>query len=414
MVNHVMSRRSLLKGGGAALAGLSTVHVAGPAYAFPGDRDEVLVPWVDRQLFSPPPFTQIDWEQLDDWVTANDDFFVVFHYDIPKLDASWRLGITGLVARAQSLSLADLAARQRREQTVTLECSGDHGFPDFTGAVSNARWAGTPLAPLLHAAGLDRKATEVVFYGADSGPVMIRDNPGVVRPPSRPPDTGTPDPANPGRFFLTINEQFSRSMSVEEALDPDNLLAFEMNGAPLPPAHGSPLRLIAPGWYGVANVKWLTRIDVVDQRHAGRFMARDYVTIREPKAGAQTVWTFSNVSHMRLKSAPAKVTRRRDRYTIMGAAWGAPVSRVEVKIDEGPWIEADLDRQGDRRHGRETFAWSFWTLPWRRPASGKRSITSRAFDFEGNIQPPPDDPYLSSRVTYWENNGQITRSVLIP
>ena len=132
----------------------------------------------------PPPFTQLDWEQLDDWLTANDDFFVVFHYDIPKLDASWRLGITGLVARPQSLSLADLAARQRREQTVTLECSGDHGFPDFTGAVSNARWAGTPLAPLLHAAGLDRKATEVVFYGADSGPVMIRDNPGVVRPPS--------------------------------------------------------------------------------------------------------------------------------------------------------------------------------------------------------------------------------------
>ena len=91
-------------------------------------------------------------------------------------------------------------------------------------------------------------------------------------------------------------------------------------------------------------------------------MARDYVTIREPKAGAQTVWTFSNVSHMRLKSAPAKVTRRRDRYTIMGAAWGAPVSRVEVRIDNGPWIEADLDRQGDRRHGRETFAWAFWTL----------------------------------------------------
>ena len=135
-------------------------------------------------------------------------------------------------------------------------------------------------------------------------------------------------------------------MSVEEALDPDNLLAYEMNGAPLPPAHGSPVRLIAPGWYGVANVKWLTRIDVVDQRHAGRFMARDYVTIREPKAGAQTVWTFSNVSHMRLKSAPAKVTRRRDRYTIMGAAWGAPVSRVEVRIDDGPWLEADARPPG--------------------------------------------------------------------
>ena len=154
-----MSRRSLLKGGGAALAGLSTVQVAGPAHAFPGGRDEVLVPWVDRQLFSPPPFTQIDWEQLDSWLTPNDEFFVVFHYNIPPyVPETWSLGITGLVARPQTLRLADLKTRSRREQTVTLECSGDHGFADFTGAVSNARWAGTPLAPLLERAGLERNA----------------------------------------------------------------------------------------------------------------------------------------------------------------------------------------------------------------------------------------------------------------
>ena len=410
MVDHVMSRRSLLKGGGAALAGLSTVQVAGPAHAFPGGRDEVLVPWVDRQLFSPPPFTQLDWEQLDSWLTPNDEFFVVFHYNIPPyVPETWSLGITGLVAHPQSLRLADLKTRSRREQTVTLECSGDHGFDDFTGAVSNARWAGTPLAPLLERAGLQRNASEVVFYGADAGTLTIQDNPGVLRPGAGVmlKDTET------GHNNLTITEQFSRSMSVAEALDPDNLLAYEMNGAPLPAPHGAPLRLIAPGWYGVANVKWLTRIDVVDQRHAGRFMARDYVTIREPKERAQTVWTFSNVSHMRLKSAPAKVTRRRDKYTIMGVAWGAPVADVEVRIDSGPWLAADLERPHEWR-GRDEFAWTFWTLPWRRPPAGKHTVTSRAFDRDGKVQPPPDEAYLASRVTYWENIGQITRTVLIP
>jgi DMSO/TMAO reductase YedYZ molybdopterin-dependent catalytic subunit len=412
MVDHTMSRRSLLKGGGAALAGLSTLQVAGPAHAFPGHSDEVVLRWLDQPGPQPPGRLQLVWEDLDSWITPNEEFFTVSHYGIPPLEAAaWRLTVGGLVARPQTLDLATLRGLPRREQTVTLECSGNHGFPVFTGAVGNARWAGAPLAPLLHRAGIDRKATEVVFYGADAGTVTIRDNPGVVRTGS---GTGTPDPDMPDRFDLTITEQFSRSMSVDEALDPDNLLAYEMNGAPLPPVHGFPVRLIAPGWYGVANVKWLSRIDIVDQRHAGRFMARDYVTIREPKAGAQTVWTFSNVSHTRLKSAPAKVTRRRDRYTIMGAAWGAPISRVEVRIDSGPWIEAKLDHQGDRRHGRETFAWAFWTLPWRNPAPGERRVTSRAFDFEGNVQPPPEDPYLASRVTYWENNGQITRRVLIP
>jgi DMSO/TMAO reductase YedYZ molybdopterin-dependent catalytic subunit len=105
-------------------------------------------------------------------------------------------------------------------------------------------------------------------------------------------------------------------MSIEEALSGDNLLCYEMNGAPLLREHGFPLRLIAPGWYGVANVKWLTRIEVMNQRYAGRFMARDYVTIREQQRDGQTVWTFNTVKHTRLKSAPAKVTRRRGRYAI--------------------------------------------------------------------------------------------------
>lgn len=170
----------------------------------------------------------------------------------------------------------------------------------------------------------------------------------------------------------------------------ENLLCYEMNGVPLPLDHGFPVRLIAPGWYGVANVKWLTRIEVTDQRYAGRFMARDSVTIREQVRDGKTVWTSHTVNHTRLKSAPAKVTRRGSRYRTMGAAWGAPIAEVEVQIDGGRWITADLDR-----------------------APGVHTIRSRAYDREGNLQPAPDDPYLASRVTFWEDNGQIGRQVRV-
>jgi DMSO/TMAO reductase YedYZ molybdopterin-dependent catalytic subunit len=324
------------------------------------------------------------------------------------------LGIGGLVARPQSLSLADLKARPRREVTFTLECSGNHGYPFVIGAIGNARWAGTSLAPLLQRAGVLEQGTEVVFYGADFGTVTIADNSGVVR--RHPTEPASPLPTD---IDLTITEQFARSMSLEEALSGENLLCYEMNGVPLPREHGFPVRLIAPGWYGVANVKWLTRIELMDQRYAGRFMARDYVSIREQSRDGQTLWTFNTVKHARLKSAPAKVTRRRDRYTIMGAAWGAPIADVEVQVDDGRWMTAELDESHRSTwkggsHDRSGFAWRFWTLDWHKPAPGEHSVRSRAFDVDGNVQPAPTDPYLASKVTFWENNGQITRRVRIP
>jgi DMSO/TMAO reductase YedYZ molybdopterin-dependent catalytic subunit len=415
VLNQEMSRRSLLKGGGAALAGLSALRAAGPAHAFPGGHDEV-IPWLDQP--PEPPFEGtrfLKWEELDSWLTPVDEFFLVSHYGPdPILDAAtYRLALGGQVARPLSLTLNDLKARPRREVDFTLECSGNHGYPFVIGAVGNARWAGTPLAPLLERAGVRREGTEVVFWGADAGPVRIDDNSGVMRG-----DRSEPASETPKDIPLTITEQFARSMSLEEALDGDNLLCYEMNGAPLTRQHGFPVRLIAPGWYGVANVKWLSRIEVMSQRYAGRFMARDYVTIREQGPAGQTTWTFNTVNHFRLKSAPAKVTRgRRNRYTIFGAAWGAPIAEVEVQIDNGDWMTATLD---DRRsfsasgQARSGFAWRFWSFDWGRPAAGKHLIRSRASDVDGNVQPAPDDPYLASRVTFWENNGQIARQVEIP
>src|SRR3954452_19484190 len=170
-----MSRRTLLKGGGAALAGLTAVQVAGPAHAFPGQGDEV-IPWLDPPGPNPVPSevgNLLDWEALDSWLTPADNFFTINHYGPPPAAAvdaaTWRLGIGGLVAQPQSLSLADLRARPRREVTFTLECSGNTGtgLPWFIGGIGNACWAGTPLAPLLERTGVFKKGTEGVFWGGE-------------------------------------------------------------------------------------------------------------------------------------------------------------------------------------------------------------------------------------------------------
>jgi DMSO/TMAO reductase YedYZ molybdopterin-dependent catalytic subunit len=437
-----MSRRAVLKGGGAAaLVGLTVLRVAGPASAFSGKTDgsggeadssfaaddesqgqanesllqpgETVIPWLDQPAPNPVPEVvghPLVWEKLHSWLTPNDEFFTVKHYNQPAIaEAGYHLDIGGLVSRPLSLTLAGLKARARRAVYFTLECSGNTGLPFFIGGVGNARWVGTPLASLLRYAGVGDDATEVIFWGADAGQVAIRDDSGILSGGN----TGSVVPDTTGGLDLTITEQFARSMTLADAMNPNNLLCYEMNGAPLPPEHGYPVRLIAPGWYGVANVKWLTNIEVTDHRYTGRFMARDYVTIREEVRGGKTVWTFANVGHERLKSAPAKVTRRGGRYAILAAAWGAPVARLEVSIDNGPWQAATLKIPRPSTTASRRIAWSFWTLDWGTPSSGEHTITSRAFGVDGNVQPAPEDPFLAAKRTYWEANGQITRRVLI-
>ena len=415
------------------------MEVAGPASAFPGqggqddqiawiddqsDSSQALqnaagqvLPWIDQPAENPIPTNVgnlLKWEELGSWRTPADNFFFVNHYAQPDgLDeATWRVGLTGLVRQPQSLTIADVKARPRHEVDFTLECSGNHGtgLDFFIGGIGNARWGGARLAALLQDAGCADEASEVIFWGADRGTVTVRDNSGIVSGGV----TGVTTPDDEMGLDLTITEQFARSMSLAEALGRNNLLCYEMNGDPLPPEHGFPLRLIAPGWYGVANVKWLTRIEVTDQRYAGRFMARDYVSIREAQKNGETVWTFTTVSHDRLKSAPAKVTRSGNRYKVLGAAWGAPIAAVQVRIDTGPWRAATLFGHPPRRKGSTGYAWRFWTFDWGSPTPGEHLVTSRAFDVDGNIQPAPTDPFVASRRTYWESNGHITRRVLIP
>ncbi len=380
------TRRAALRAG--AGFGMAALAAGFPerALAFPSRPGEEVLPWLDQ----PPPSaapdvvgTQLVWESLDSWKTPNDKFFTVQHYNKPAIDAQgWKLEVGGLVQKPLSLTLADLRARPRQEVNFTLECAGNHGFPWFTGGVGNATWAGTPLAPVLQEAGIMEQAKDVVFWGADSGEDAVRD--------------------------AKVAEQFARSMSPADATDPNLILCYEMNGAPLLPLHGAPVRLIAPGWYGVANVKWLERIEAVPTRYEGRFMGRDYVTMRKARHGADTVVRFTSVGRTLLKSAPAKVARTGGQHRIVGAAWGGPVARVEVSVDGGPWQAATLEEGvGD------TFAWTLWSVDWGTPTPGEHTVTSRAIDSQGRVQPAMDDPLIADKLTYWESNGQITRRVHI-
>jgi len=379
----VISRRELLVQAG---AGLVLLQASWLVQAFPSRPGEEVVPWLDQPGANPSGGVVENlqpWENLGSFITPNDKFFRVSHYDKPVIDEKkWNLEITGLVRKPLALTLVDIKARPRQEVAYTIECGGNHGFPWFTSGIGTAKWGGTPLAPLLKQAGVMDRGIEVVFWGADSGTEVVRE--------------------------MKLPQHFARSMSLADAMNPSNMLCYQMNGAPLPQPHGAPVRLIAPGWYGVANVKWINRIEVRDTRFMGRFMARDYVTIREEQRNGETEAVETSVGHTLLKSAPARVTRKDGQYRIVGAAWGAPVARVDVQIDDGPWRSATMDRSEQAK-----FAWSFWSIEWPNATPGEHVITSRAVNIHGNVQPAMDDPRIAKKKTYWESNGQVSRKIRV-
>jgi len=382
-MNAPVSRREFLVQGS---AGLVLLQASWLVQAFPSRLGEEVVPWLDQPGANPSGGVVENlqpWENLGSFITPNDKFFRVSHYDKPVIDEKkWNLEITGLVRKPMALTLADIKARPRQEVVYTIECGGNHGFPWFTSGIGTAKWGGTPLAPLLKQAGVMDRGIEVVFWGADSGTEVVRE--------------------------MKLPQHFARSMSLADAMNPNNVLCYQMNGAPLPQPHGAPVRLIAPGWYGIANVKWLNRIEVRDMRFMGRFMARDYVTIREEQRNGETEAVESSVGRALLKSAPARVTRKDGQYRIVGAAWGAPVARVEVQVDGGPWRSATIDRSEQGK-----FAWSFWSIDWPNATPGEHTITSRAVDIQGNVQPAMDDPRIAKKKTYWESNGLVSRRIRV-
>lgn len=380
-------RRKLLKDvlntGAVTLAATTFSGWVMPALA----QDEIEVPFTDiPDTFRPQPVRPgathfQDTRNIRTFYSSNADFYLVQHYGQPELDnATYELSVTGLVERPLRLTLNQLLARPSIEKDVGFECGGN-GSRLFHGLIGNARWRGVSLRAILAEAGIKPEGKEVVFFGADIGEEEIR-----------------------GR---TVPKAFARSMSLEDAMNEHNMLAFEMNGEPLPHYHGKPVRLLAPGWYGVANVKWLTQIHVQDTRYMGRFMGRDYVTLKRETVGEQERWVENSVAKMNLKSIIIRVTRTGANHRISGFVLndGTPIRHVEISIDDGPWQTATIDPQASQ------FSWKLFSFDWQGATAGEHKLVSRVTDVNGKVQGTAEE--LPERVSFWEDFGQFPRRVMI-
>jgi len=390
MPHSSLTRRDALKTT-ALSTGAVLAYLSHPQFLF-ADQDpaETLVPFLDMPRARPG---MLDWETLDAWLTPQDQVFTVSHYNVPKVDpGEYRLEITGLVEKPRTLTLDELKARPRSDQLMTLECSGNGSSKGFMGAVYNSRWTGTRLAPLLKECGIKSNAIEVAFIGYDKSSETLR--------------KGTPRE-------LTFDVPFGRSLTVEHAVNLDPLLAYERNGEPLTQGNGSPVRLIVPGWYGIANVKWLRRIELRDTRYVGRFMGRDYVTVRGERRGDTIEYVETSVSKMNLKSIVARITRKpavngKIPCKAYGAVWsdGTDIKSVEVQVDGGEWRPAALDKEP-----RSKFCWTFFSIDLGALPPGKHQVVSRATDVNGRVQPTAQDDEIALKKTYWEAYAQWPRDI---
>jgi DMSO/TMAO reductase YedYZ molybdopterin-dependent catalytic subunit len=332
------------------------------------------------QMNGYPQNAETPLELLTDYLTPNELFFVRSHW-IPRMpDAkTWRLAIDGDVATPFELSLADLKKMRRVEKTCVLQCAGNGrglhepivpGVQWRYGAVGNARWSGVALRDILEIARPKESVRHVHLFGSDAPPGKV--------PP------------------------FHRSIELDKALD-DCIVAFEMNGKPLPPQHGAPLRVIVPGWAGDHWMKWLVRISANDKPQTGFYMDTAY---RWPNApGAPGVAFKPEEMHpLREMSVKSNITTAPKRakvgaaQTIRGFAFsGAPdITRVELSADDGAtWADATLDT----RH--EPYAWRLWSLAWTPRAAGTAKLLARATDSRGAVQP---------RDAVWNQSGYLYNS----
>tara|TARA_R110002110_G_scaffold95455_1_gene246885 strand:+ start:469059 stop:470237 length:1179 start_codon:yes stop_codon:yes gene_type:complete len=380
-------RRNLLKGGmlmgGYAMTG-SVPFLSQTALG----QNEEIVPFTDMPPdFTGPPkvgggvFFQ-NTQNIDDFYSRNEDqFYVVQHYGQPQLNAdSHRIRITGMVENPITLSMADLRRYPKVEIAAAFECGGNNqGI--YHGLVGNALWGGCRLRDVLQDAGIQAGGTEIVFYGADRGMETIRDT--------------------------QVEQSFARALHFNEAMQDDVMIAYEMNGEPLPLYHGFPVRLLKPGWYGVANVKWLEQIHIQDRRFAGKYMARDYVTLSRRDIGGEMRWEERLVTRIQLKSAITRVTRSGNSHNIMGFVLndGTPIRSVEVKIDNGPWQRAEI------LPGATRYSWKLFSFAWENASPGEHEIVSRVTDVNGQVQARPED--LPEKISRWENYAQFTRTLTI-
>ncbi|GAB1255617.1 sulfite oxidase [Aurantivibrio plasticivorans] len=375
-------RRQFLK------RGLATGALASlPSWALPAlAAGEELIPFSDmpkdfaRGEAQPGAMHFQDTRKISRFYSRNEDFYVVQHYGQPDLDPNThQLSISGLVDKPLNLSIDDLKQYKQVEMDIGFECGGNQQRL-FHGLIGNARWKGVRLKDVLKDSKLQQSAREIVFFGADAGEETVRDN--------------------------KVMQHFGRSLSVEEAMESNALLALEMNGEPLPLFHGKPVRLIVPGWYGVANVKWLERIHVQDTRYMGRFMAKDYVTLKKDPLNPDT-WVQSSVSRMHMKSVIVRATQNSGSFVFTGFVVndGSKLDRVEVKLDNGEWQTAKWHKENSR------YSWKLFSFETNKLPPGEHTIVSRVIDRAGNIQPTLEE--APEKATYWENFAQQPRTFTV-
>jgi DMSO/TMAO reductase YedYZ molybdopterin-dependent catalytic subunit len=299
------------------------------------------------------------------------------HFPVPDVDrAAWRLRIGGSVATPAIVTLADLVGMPRRSLVVVLECAGHRraelrpatpGLQWQEGAVAEARWTGTPLRGLLRAAGIDPGAAEVVLTGTDRG-----------------------------SFERLGRYPYARSLPLAKALHKDTILAFEMNGEPIPPEHGGPVRAIVPGWYATDSVKWLERVHVAQAEFDGPFQALDYRFAAADDPGPGMRMERMPV-HALITDPGEGVKLAPGRTWVRGAAWSGAgaITGVEVCVDDGAWRRAAVTARTGR-YGR-----TLWEFGWD-AESGVHTIAVRARDASGAVQ--PSEPV-------WNRRGYANNSV---
>jgi len=386
-----ITRRETLRRGLTVAGILAMAERAVPALA----QGETDVPFTDY----PANFTvggngfprrTFDHRTLDGLIVPKDKFFVTQHYNQPEIDANtYRLKLTGMLNEPAELSLADLRKMRSTEMIVGYECSGNRPA-SFQGLSSCGRFTGVPLREVLNQAGVGAKAREVVFFGSDRGEQEV-----IFR-----------------QQTYKLNQQFGRSLTLENAMKPDPMIVYALNGDPLTVPQGAPVRLLMPGYYGVCNVKWLSEIHLQEDRYLGNFQGRWYRSVvgvggTGEDLDLNTQWIETEVTRIHLKSSISRVRKTGSNHQILGFVLndGTPIRSVEVKIDEGPWQKATLDRANTK------YSWKLFSYTWDGATPGEHTIVSRVTDEEGNVQPTAED--LKRKKTFLEDNSQFPRKVRI-
>jgi DMSO/TMAO reductase YedYZ molybdopterin-dependent catalytic subunit len=326
-----------------------------------------------------PENSETPLESVRSWVTPNRLFFVRNHFAVPQLTLDgWQLRISGLVDRPAAWSWDELTALPERTVFATVECAGNGrsflkeraaGVQWGAGAIGHAEWTGVPLRLVLEQAGIQNNAVEVLFEGWDEGS-----------------EADHPEPMN-----------FARSLPLAKALHPDTLLAYRMNGELLEPSHGFPLRLFVPGWYGVASVKWLKRMEVLARPFRGYFQSTKYTVRQQGPRGVETVVVGPMAVKSEIIRPASGAALGVGTNRLFGVAWAGEdaVARVEISTDGGQnWNLADLVGPS------AAYSWTLWEYLWEAAEPGEYALLARAISSSGQVQPAEHDALLGGYMIH--------------